>query len=85
MGICIVSPGDIHRQMEYALGNGDAVLTEAGRTRNNVLNSRFFTTDIDGILANYDEYAQPIADAGPRPPQALLEVQQPVLPELMVG
>lgn len=84
IGIAVVSPGDIHGQMESALGNVDAVLTDAGMTRNNVLSLRFFTTDIDGFLANYDVYAQWIADAGTRPPQSLLGVQRLVLPELMV-
>lgn len=31
--------------------------------------SRFFTTDVDGFLANYDVYAGWIEPAGVRPPQ----------------
>jgi enamine deaminase RidA (YjgF/YER057c/UK114 family) len=84
IGISVVSPGDIRGQMEYALGNVDAVLTGAGMTRKNLLSLRFFTTDIDGFLANYDVYAEWITAAGTRPPQSLIGVQRLVLPELMV-
>ena len=45
---------------------------------------RFFTTDIDGFLANYDVYAGWIAEAGTRPPQSLLGIQRLFLPELLV-
>ncbi len=84
LGISVVSRGNIRGQMESALANIDAVLTKAGMTRKNVLSMRFFTTDIDGFLANYDVYADWIAPAETRPPQSLLGVQRLVLPELMV-
>lgn len=84
LGISVVSPGDIRGQMESALANVDAVLTKAAMTRKNVINLRFFTTDIDGFLANYDVYADWISESGIRPPQSLIGVQRLVLPELMV-
>ena len=84
LGIAVVSPGDIRGQIESALNNIDAVLTKAGMTRKNVLNLRFFTTDVDGFLENYDVYAKWIGEAGTRPPQSLLGIQRLVLPELMV-
>jgi enamine deaminase RidA (YjgF/YER057c/UK114 family) len=84
LGISVVSPGDIRGQMECALANVDAVLGKAGMSRKNVLSLRFFTTDIDGFLANYDIYAEWIARAGIRPPQSLLGVQRLVLPDLMI-
>jgi enamine deaminase RidA (YjgF/YER057c/UK114 family) len=61
-----------------------AALAKAGTTRKDVLSIRFFTTDTDGFLANYDVYADWISAAGTRPPQSLLGVQRLVLPELMV-
>jgi len=84
MGISVVSPDDIRGQMECSLSNVDAVLEKAGMNRSNVTSLRFFTTDVDGFLANYDVYAQWIAKAGTRPPQSLLGVQRLVMPELMV-
>lgn len=84
MGISVVSPGDLRGQMEHALSNVDAVLEKAGMGRENIVNLRFFTTDIDGFLANYDVYAQWIAPAGTRPPQSLLGISRLVMPELMV-
>lgn len=84
MGISVVSPDEIRGQMEYALGNVDAVLEKAGMNRSNVTSLRFFTTDIDGFLANYDVYVQWIAEAGIRPPQSLIGVSRLVMPELLV-
>ena len=83
-GVSVVSPGEIRGQMESALANIDAVLTKAGMNRKNIVGLRFFTTDIDGFLANYDVYASWIGEAGTRPPQSLLGIQRLVFPELMV-
>ncbi len=84
MGIQVVSPKDLRGQMECALQNVDAVLAGAGMERKHVVSLRFFTTDIDGFLANYDVYANWIAPAGTRPPQTLLGIQRLVLPDLKV-
>ena len=84
MGVSVVHPGDLRAQIECSLGNIDAVLEKAGMTRKNITSLRFFTTDIDGFLANYDVYANWIAPAGTRPPQSLLGIQRLVFPELMV-
>lgn len=84
LGIKVVAPGDIRGQMVHALANVDAVLAKGGMTRANIVNLRFFTTDIDGFLENYDVYAEWIADAGTRPPQSLLGVNRLVLEELLV-
>jgi enamine deaminase RidA (YjgF/YER057c/UK114 family) len=84
MGITVLHPGEMRGQMEAALANVDAVLAGAGMERSNVLSLRFFTTDIDGFLANYDVYASWIGEAGTRPPQSLLGVNRLVLPDLVV-
>ena len=60
--------GQIRGQMEAALTNIEAVLNKAGLTRSNILTLRFFTTDVDGFLANYDIYAQWIGAAAPDRP-----------------
>lgn len=54
----MVSPGDIRGQMESALSNIDQILAKAGMKRSDILKLRFFTTDVDGFLANYDVYAR---------------------------
>lgn len=84
LGIAVVSPNDLRSQMEHTFRNIDAVLKKAGMGRENLVALRFFTTDIDGFLANYDVYAEWIAPAGIRPPQSLIGVSRLVLPELMV-
>jgi len=84
LGIAVVSPGEIRGQIECALANIDSVLHEAKMTRENLISLRFFTTDVDGFLANYDVYANWIAEARTRPPQSLLGIQRLVLPELLV-
>jgi enamine deaminase RidA (YjgF/YER057c/UK114 family) len=84
MGIAITHVGDIRGQMQLSLANIDAVIRKAGMSRGNILSLRFFTTDVDGFLANYDVYAEWIQEAGTRPPQSLLGVNRLVLPELLV-
>jgi enamine deaminase RidA (YjgF/YER057c/UK114 family) len=84
IGITVLHPGDLRGQMQAALANIDAVLAKAGMDRSNILSLRFFTTDIDGFLSNYDVYATWIAEAGTRPPQSLLGISRLVLPDLMV-
>ena len=84
MGIAIKHAGDIRGQMQLSLANVDAVLQNAGMNRSNILSLRFFTTDIDGFLENYDVYSEWIQVAGTRPPQSLLGVNRLALPELLV-
>lgn len=84
LGISVVAPNEIRGQMECALANIDAVLAEARMSRENIVSLRFFTTDVDGFLANYEVYAHWIAEAGTRPPQSLLGIQRLFLPELVV-
>ncbi len=84
LGIKVLHPNEIRGQMEAALANVDAVLAKAGMDRGNIMSLRFFTTDIDGFLENYDVYANWISVVGTRPPQSLIGVSRLVLPELMV-
>lgn len=84
MGISVVHPNEMRGQIEYSLSNIDAVLKKAGMDRKNILTLRFFTTDVDAFLANYDVYTEWITPAGIRPPQSLLGIQRLVFPELMV-
>jgi len=84
-GVSVVAPGDMRGQIECALANVDAILWKARMRRENVVGLRFFATDVDAFLANYDVYTQWIAPAGIRPAQSLLGIQRLVLPELLVS
>ena len=84
MGVRVVCEGDLRGQMQAALSNIDEILAGAGMTRSNILSLRFFTTDVDGVLANYDVYAEWIGEAGIMPPQTLLGVARLALPELLI-
>lgn len=84
LGASVVASGDLRGQMEAALANVDEVLEGAGMGRPNVVFLNFFTTDIDGFLANYDVYATWISEAGITPPQSLIGVSRLVMPDLMV-
>jgi enamine deaminase RidA (YjgF/YER057c/UK114 family) len=84
-GVAVVAPGDMRGQIECALANVDAILWKARMRRENVVGLRFFATDVDAFLANYDVYTQWIAPAGIRPAQSLLGIQRLVLPELLVS
>lgn len=84
LGFVVISPNDLRGQIECTLSNIDAVLSKAGMDRSNVVSLRFFTTDVDGFLKNYDIYANWIAEAETCPPQSILGVQRLVLPELMI-
>ena len=84
LGVKPTHVGDIRGQMRDALASIDGLLVAAGMGRSNLLTLRFFTTDIDGFLENYDVYAEWIGEAGTKPPQSLLGVDRLVLPELLV-
>lgn len=84
MGIRVVGEGDIRAQIESALANIDAILSEAGMKRSDLVSLRFFTTAIDDFLQNYDVYAKWIGEAGIMPPQTLLGVDRLVLPTLLI-
>lgn len=84
LGFKVVAPNDIRGQMECALANVDAILDKADMNRANIVALRFFTTEVDGFLENYDVYANWIGEAELRPPQSLIGVQRLVLPDLVV-
>ena len=84
LGVRVVGAGDLRAQFEAALGNIDDILAQAGMSRGNILSLRFFTTDVDGVMANYDVYVNWIAESGVMPPQTLLGVSRLALPELMI-
>lgn len=84
MGLRVVGEDDIREQMSCALAHIDSILDRAGMSRENLTSLRFFTTDVDGFLENYDVYSVWIGEAGIMPPQTLLGVNRLVLPQLMI-
>ncbi|WP_214401516.1 RidA family protein [Pseudonocardia lacus] len=84
-GLAVVAPGDMRGQLEVSLANVDAILWKARMRRENVVGLRFYTTDVDAFLENYDVYTQWIAPTGIRPPQSLLGIQRLARPELLVS
>jgi 2-iminobutanoate/2-iminopropanoate deaminase len=84
MGLKVIAPNDIRGQMVKSLANIDAILEKADMNRSNLLTLRFFTTEMEGFLANYDVYANWIAKSGIRPPQSLIGVACLALPDIVV-
>ena len=83
-GFGVTHPGDMRAQIQDALGHLDALLEGAEMTRSNIVSLRFFTTDMEAFLANYDVYAEWIAPAGIRPPMTLLGVTQLAVTGLLI-
>ena len=52
--------------------------------RSNTVSLRFFTTDLEAYLGNYDVYAEWIEPAGIRPPPTILGVDQLAAPGLPI-
>lgn len=84
VGVSVVSPNDVREQLKNSLANVDAVLDEAGMTRSDIVFIRFYSTDADSFLQNYDVYAGWIADANITPPQTFIGVDRLILPGLVV-
>lgn len=84
LGLGVAHPGDIAGQMGAALASVDELLAGADMDRSNIVFINFFTTDIDGFLANYEVYANWIAPSGVMPPQSLIGVSRLVMPDLLV-
>jgi len=84
LGVRALHPNDIRGQMLEALTQIDAVLDVAGMTRENLVHLRFFVTDMQAGLANFDVFLDWIADVGHRPPQSFIGISELFLPELMI-
>lgn len=76
--------GDTRGQLGQALDNLDTVLGAADMDRSNVVRLTIFTTDVDGIIANWDIYMARYAEAGHTPPVTLIGIAQLFEPELVV-
>ena len=83
-GVVAKHPNVMRSQFEEALAGVDTVLQEAGMTRDDVIHMRFFVTDMDAALANYDVFLNWMGENGNRPPQTLIGISALFLPDLMI-
>jgi enamine deaminase RidA (YjgF/YER057c/UK114 family) len=79
-----VHPGDIRAQVSQAFDNLVTVLGEAGMALPDVVRLNCYTTDVDGLLENWDSVIGPLSAAGCHPAMTLLGVTRLAFPELLV-
>jgi enamine deaminase RidA (YjgF/YER057c/UK114 family) len=77
-------PNDMAAQMALAADNLEAVLAEAGMTLANVVRLNFYTTDVEGYLANAGVIGARLGTAGVAPAGTLLGVASLAFPELLI-
>lgn len=77
-------PGDLAGQIRLSLDNLEAVLADAHMSLANVVRLNIYTTDVDGLFANYGIIAERTGSAGVQPPGSLLGVARLAFPELLV-
>ena len=80
MGMAVTHPGDMRAQIQDALGHLDELLDASGMTRSNIVCLRFYTTDMEAYLENYDLYAEWIGAAGICPPPPVAPTDADVAP-----
>jgi enamine deaminase RidA (YjgF/YER057c/UK114 family) len=79
-----VHAGDMAAQIGLSMNNLERVLSEAGYTLSDVVRLNCYTTDVDGLFANYGEVAGRLARAGVRPAMMIIGVARLAFPDLMV-
>ncbi len=77
-------PNDLRAQVSVALDNLEMVLKSAGMRLANIVRLTIYTTDVDGMLQNWDALAGRLAAAKVAPPQTLIGVARLAFPELRV-
>jgi enamine deaminase RidA (YjgF/YER057c/UK114 family) len=77
-------PNDMPAQITLAIDNLEAVLRGAGMTLANVVRLNFYTTDVDGFMANAEVLGARLGAAGVAPAGTLLGVARLAFPELLI-
>lgn len=76
--------GDIGAQMVLAMDNLETVLKAADMALANVVRLNLYTTEIDGVLQNFEPLEKRLAAAGVQPAVTLLGVARLFDPNLMI-
>ena len=76
--------GDMEAQLALALDNLEAVLAESEMSLADVVRTRIYTTDVDGLLPHYGVLAGRLGAAGVKPASTLLGVARLAFPELLL-
>jgi enamine deaminase RidA (YjgF/YER057c/UK114 family) len=77
-------PNDLRAQITDALDNLEEVLRGAGMTLGHIVRLTIYSTDVDGMLENWDALAGRLANSNVAPPQTLIGVARLAFPELKV-
>lgn len=77
-------PDDLRGQITAAVDNLEEVLKGAGMTLSHIVRITIYTTDVDGMIENWDALAGRLAGADVAPPQTLIGVARLAFPELKV-
>jgi enamine deaminase RidA (YjgF/YER057c/UK114 family) len=77
-------PGDVRAQVRQALDNLETVLGQGGFSLADVVRLTVYTTDVDGLLAAWEELSGRLGQATCRTAMTLLGVTRLAYPELMV-
>jgi enamine deaminase RidA (YjgF/YER057c/UK114 family) len=82
MGVKVLHPHNQREQLKFTLDMIEGLLVQAGMQRKNIVQVRFFTTDMKDFLEHYSIYADWIRVAHIRPTQSVLGIKELVFPEL---
>lgn len=77
-------PGDIKAQFTLAWKNVVELLTAADMKPSNIARMNFYTTDVDGMMANIGELSKLWSEAGAMPVCTLLGVKSLFEPNAMI-
>jgi enamine deaminase RidA (YjgF/YER057c/UK114 family) len=80
----IVGKGNIRLQMETAMENLHTVLATGGFDLGDVVRLNLYTTDVDGLSANFDVITEALARAKCHPSNTLLGVSRLARPQMLI-
>jgi enamine deaminase RidA (YjgF/YER057c/UK114 family) len=80
----VTCAGDMRGQIETAMNNVETVLAAGGLSLANVIRLNFYTTDVDGLIRDYDVITSRLAAVGCQPSSTLLGVTRLAFPELLI-
>ena len=84
MGVKVIHEGNMRKQLTHVLGKIDTLLSKADMKRENIVFVRFYSTDNNAFLDNYDVYADWIGEAGIKPPQTDIGVNELAISGLLI-